>query len=118
MQYTQTGKTKTRFVKPKIMPPGLDEEVRDHIKIRDHIKDKAKWKDYKRERSLVTNMIKKKKKSQFKNLVKNSNSQNTKPLWEALNLKSKNPHSVCSSDILADVLDKHFSTVSSKLCFK
>mgnify|MGYP001801796681 CR=1 FL=1 len=111
-------KPKTRFVKSKIMPPWLDEEVRNLIKIRDHLKDKEKWKDYKRERNLVTNMIKKKKKSHFKNLVKNSKSQNTKPLWEALNLKSKNPHSVCSSDITADVMNEHFSTVASKLCSK
>ena len=63
-------------------------------------------------------MIKRKKKSHFENLVKNSKSQNTKPLWEALNLKSKNPHSVCSSDITADVMNEHFSTVASKLCSK
>jgi hypothetical protein len=105
-------------VKSKIMPPWLDEEVRHHMKIRDNLKDKAKWKDYKRERNLVTNMIKRKKKSHFENLVKNSKSQNTKPLWEALNLKSKNPHSVCSSDITADVMNEHFSTVASKLCSK
>ena len=55
-------KPKTRFVKSKIMPPWLDEEVRNQMKIRDHLKDKAKWKDYKRERNLATNMIKKKKK--------------------------------------------------------
>ena len=69
------------------MPPWLDEEVRNLIKIRDHLKDKAKWKDYKRERNLVTNMIKKKKKSHFEGIAKNSKSQNNKPLREALNLK-------------------------------
>ena len=60
----------TRFVKSKIMQPCLDEEVRNHIKIRDHLKDKAKWKDYKRERNFVKSMIKRKKKSHFENLVK------------------------------------------------
>ena len=44
------AKPKTRFVKSKIMPPWLDEEVRHHMKIRDNLKDKAKWKDYKREK--------------------------------------------------------------------
>ena len=95
-------------MKSKIMPPWFDEKVRNHMKIRDNLKDKAKWKDYKRERNLVTNMIKRKKKSHFESLVKNSKSQNTKPLWEALNLKSKNPHSVCSSDITADVMNENF----------
>ena len=33
-------------------------------------------------------------------------------------MKSKNPHSVCSSDITADVMNEHFSTVASKLCSK
>ena len=51
-------------------------------------------------------------------ILKHSKCQNTKPLWEALNLKSKNPHSVCSSDITADVMNEHFSTVASKLCSK
>jgi hypothetical protein len=66
-------KPKTRFVKSKIMPPWLDEEVRSHMKIRDNLKDKAKWKTYKRERNLVTNMINRKKKSHFENLVKTPN---------------------------------------------
>ena len=51
-------------------------------------------------------------------ILKHSKCQNTKPLWEALNLKSKNPHSVCSSDITTDVMNNHFSTVASKLCSK
>ena len=57
-------------MKSKIMPPWFDEKVRNHMKIQDNLKDKAKWKDYKRERNLVTNMIKRKKKSHFENLVK------------------------------------------------
>ena len=89
------------------MPPWLDEEVRNDMKIQDDLKDKAKWKDYKRERNLVT-MIKRKKKSHFENLVENSETRNTKPLWKALNLKSKNPHSVCSSDITAEVMNENF----------
>ena len=56
-------------------------------------------------------MIKRKKKS----LVKNSKSQNIELLWEALNLKSKNPRPVSSP---ADVMNEHFSTVASKLCSK
>ena len=86
------------------MPPWLDEEVRNDMKIQDDLKDKAKWKDYKRERNLVTNIIKQKKKT----LVKNFKSQNIEYLWKALNLKSKNPHSVCSSDITAEVMNENF----------
>ena len=90
------------------MPPWFGEKVRNHMKIQDNLTDKAKWKDYKRERNLVTNMINRKKKSHFEILVENSKTQNTKPLWKALNLKSKNPHSVRSSDIAADVMNENF----------
>ena len=37
-------KLKSRFVKSKIMPPWLVEEVRNHIKIRDHFKDRRNGK--------------------------------------------------------------------------
>ena len=58
------------------MPPLLDEEVRNHMKIQDNLTDEAKWKDYKRERNLVTNMIKRKKRV----ISRISESQNIKRL--------------------------------------
>ena len=63
-------------------------------------------------------MIKRKKKSHFENLVKNCLSQNIKPLWEASNMKSKNPQSVCSSDITADVMNQFFFYCSFKTMFQ
>ena len=44
------------------MPPWLDEEVRNDMKIQDDLKDKTKWKDYKREREIwLQNLIKRKR---------------------------------------------------------
>ena len=71
---------KTRIVKSKILPPWLDEEVRNEMKVRYELKLQKDWSGYRITRNLVTNMISRKKKLRMDRLMKASDkSFNTKP---------------------------------------
>ena len=63
---------KTRFVKPRILPPWLDKEVRNEMKVRDELKSQKNWSGYRIKRNLVTNMIRRKKKLHMDRLIKAS----------------------------------------------
>ena len=63
---------KTRFVKPRILPPWLDKEVRNEMKVRDELKSQKNWSGYRIKRNLVTNMIRRKKNLHMDRSIKNS----------------------------------------------
>ena len=63
---------KTRFVKPRILPPWLDKEVRNEMKVRDELKSQKNWSGYRIKRNLVTNMIRRKKNLHMDRLIKAS----------------------------------------------
>ena len=107
---------KVRFVKTEVLPPWLDIEVSRQMKIRDSLKHSQNWDDYKKQRNLVTNLINKKKKTYFSRLVKNSANNNTKPIWDALNIgKTKKKSSSSSSTLTSKDLNNHFSTIADIL---
>ena len=45
--------TKSRYVKSKILPPWLDDEVQQNISLRDQLKRSKLWLEYKRQRNYV-----------------------------------------------------------------
>ena len=63
---------KTRFVKPRILPPWLDKEVRNEMKVRDELKSQKYWSGYRIKQNLVTNMIRRKKNLHMDRLIKAS----------------------------------------------
>ena len=106
---------KTRFVKSRVLPPWLDEEVRAEMKVRDELKLQEDWSGYRIKRNLVTNMIRRKKKLHMDRLIKSSDkSFNTKPLWDALNVSSKKRPNY-SSELHAEELNDHFTTIAEKI---
>ena len=86
------------------------------MKLRDTFRKERNWEAYKSERNRVTNMIKQKKKKVMSNLISNVKNNNTKPIWEALNIKSRKIQ-VSKNDlnITGENLNSHFTTVAEKL---
>ena len=93
------------------MPPWLDEEVRNDMKIQDDLKDKAKWKDYKRERNLVTIMIKRKKKKVISEII--AKKIDAKPVWDALRVcPMRDSSSLENTCLTPDDFNKHFTSIA------
>ena len=109
---------KTKFVKSKTLPPWLDKEVMDNIKKRDWLKKKEKWAEYKRQRNYTTNLITKRKKEYIDNIVAKSKGQDTRPIWNLINNRSKTTTPITISDgqqtysdptVVASVRNNHFT---------
>ena len=94
----------------------IDDEVRDHMRLRDQYKSQKLWDFYKTERNLVTNMIKRKKKKYMTKLVENSKGHNTKSLWNALNVGNKTKTYIDNAaGISSSHLNEHFTSIAAKL---
>ena len=107
--------TRKRFVKTDNLPKWLDNEVKKHMKLRDYLKRDGKWKEYKKRRNFVTNLIKRKKKKAISEII-NSNRNNTKPLWDALNISSNKDRSLINNTKLTpNDFNRHFTSIAKSI---
>lgn len=121
-------KCKSRFVRSKILPPWLDNEIRQNIAKRDRFKQLGRWDDYKQQRNYTTNLIKKKKRKYVSNIISESDNKQTKHLWTVLRNSQKtcilpDPDLFSTTDhpdkpnniALADAINSHFINITSTL---
>ena len=111
-------------MKSSSLPPWLDKEVLDSMRLRDHLKSTKKWDDYKKLRNATTNLIKRKKKEHINHIIEKTDNKDTRPIWDLINNRCEDnrPRSMfdgssetTNSYQIAKVLNDHFSTIVEKL---
>ena len=75
----------------------LDDNVKFHMKLLDRYKSQGLWDLHRTQRNKVTNLIRRKKKKHMTKLVEEAKGQNTKALWQALNITNGNKTAAGSS---------------------
>ncbi|XP_067949404.1 uncharacterized protein [Watersipora subatra] len=116
-------KLKTRYVKSKVLPVWLDHEVQQSIQRWNFLKKAQRWAEYKHQRNFLTNLEQKKKKQYVDNLVSQSDTKQTKHLWNVLcntQLSSTIPNipqsltDPCTSSLtkVANSLNHHFVNIA------
>ena len=106
---------KVRRVKPNAKPVWFNEEIYAAIKYRDKLlATTGKDLNFKKQRNKITAMKRIAKRKYFGELI--SSRKDNKTIWKAINQlsgKSSTPK-VCSTELSADCLNKHFSSIAEK----
>ena len=113
--YDKHAPFKTKRVRYHLKPPWLSEEIEQAIHLRDSLKAK-KHQDFKKQRNIVTSMIRTSKKKYFQSLA--ASKQNCKSVWNAINIltnKGFKKSPTVTKDISPDKLNDHFANLAEKL---
>ena len=108
---------KKRLVKSECLPKWLDKDVQNQIKFREFLKKANRWDEYKKQRNLVTNLIKRKKRQCIAELIRSSKPGDTSSVWRALKLNKSKVRNV-ETNLSADDLNQHFTSIAAKLTSK
>ena len=104
----------TRRIKHTPKPPWFTKDIDKAIQIRDTLLKTKKFELFKKQRNLVTSMIRSAKKKYFRDIVSNGHN-NSKSIWKAINILTKrniDKMSTSIQDISVNDLNSHFANIS------
>ena len=108
--------SKTKRVKHDARPPWLNEEIKEAIRVRDKLLKRTGTDEaFKKQRNKVTAMKRTAKKKYFSELI--SSKSDPKSIWNAIHSLSgkKTAALTNSTELSADSLNRHFTTVTDKI---
>lgn len=107
----------TKRVKHTPKPPWLTKDIDKAIQIRDAFLKAKKFELFKKQRNVVTSMIRSAKKKYFRNIVSKGHN-NSKSIWKAINILTKRNIDKMSSsmtDVSVTDLNSHFANISNSI---
>lgn len=99
-------------VKCSTIPNWMTKEIITAMQLRDSLKENKQFDDYKKQRNVVSALVKLAKKNYFQKLIRDQN--DICQIWRAMNElsnKSRKTQTISNLDITADALNTHFLTL-------
>ena len=104
-------------VKHQTLPGWISKDIIEAMKLRDQLKKDKQFNEYKKQRNVVSQLVKNAKKEHFENMIREQN--DTAHLWRAMNSitgKSKTNKGSNKSNFTSEELNKYFLSLSDVIC--